>query len=171
MPLKHEAGDKKMAAVSRGVVTALQVYVLLVSLLKSVDFCPPSPDLYKSDKLSYATDPLIQQVNHTNKHFGYGRSKFQQSDALISVICLLLSGDIHPCPGPVCTDRKELCFSISTVEVGTSTSGSTARSNAILPQVQTFVSVSVTSDHEQNNLISRICHPRAVENSESVQHH
>lgn len=59
---------------------------------------------------------------------------------------------------------------MSTVEVGTSTRRITARSNTILPQVRTFFSVSLTSDHEQTNLISRPCRPSAVENPEVIQH-
>ncbi|KAJ8385627.1 hypothetical protein AAFF_G00184240 [Aldrovandia affinis] len=107
---------------------------------------------YNDDKKpNFAIDLLSHYTAQANKHFGFGRhviavafiypslynrgtkhtktvSKLQQSHTLIITICLLLSGDIHQCPGPLnkpaedgprtafTTRRSKTTFSQSTVE-------------------------------------------------------
>lgn len=82
---------------------------------------------------------------------------------LVAVICLLLSGDIHPCPGP---DGQ--CHSPMPGD-GMAFHGTTSRSNNAFPQVRTSISIPATFDHEQTNLIRRFRHPNAVELPEAIR--
>ena len=102
---------------SAGVVTAFLIYALLSNFLRPVDI-NPLQNIYANN-----ADLLHQQTNQNHGNFGHGKhtravslilpslynrlkkntkppTRLQQSNALFITICLLLSGDIHPCPGP-----------------------------------------------------------------------
>ena len=93
---------------------------VLNSSLKLVDI-DPFLKYYGHFNLSFKADLPDHQTNTGN--VGYGKhiltttfvfpslfntakkcpkpsTRIQQGDALIIMICLLLSGDVHPCPGP-----------------------------------------------------------------------
>lgn len=106
-----------------GVVVALLLYVLFLSNMNFNDasqLCLLEDSLYINDYRK----PSNMLENQVNKHFGFGRGalaatfihpyfynrairgtktilKPQQSLAFVIAICLLLSGDIHQCPGSV----------------------------------------------------------------------
>lgn len=108
-----------------GIAAALFVYVLITSNISYTVTGQTFDDRYfpyGDIKLSWA--PHLR-ASHVNKHFGFGRYALavtlihphlfsqargrvyktvlqqQQSLAFIIAICLLLSGDIHQCPGPL----------------------------------------------------------------------
>lgn len=112
--------DYKMAVGREGVVTALLIYGLLVIFLRPFN-TNLFPNFYGKTYANNA-DLLSQKTNQAVGNFGYGKhalaltficsslynrmtkhtkppTMLQHSDALIITICLLLSGDIHPCPG------------------------------------------------------------------------
>lgn len=121
--------DGMMAAGTAGVVTALLVYSLFFNLLCPVDFnlfAEHSANYNaQSKKLVNIADRLIKQIHNISGNFGLGKhivavtfifpflhnrvksqtkssTRLYQNEALglIIMICLLLSGDVHPCPGP-----------------------------------------------------------------------
>ncbi len=112
-----------MVAGRTGVLTAALIYVLIIHFIHS-----------NASGHFIAQNFLTQQCNYTaQKHFGFGRSVLfstfiqfgmqsrtnvtrkqhfirvdcQRGEQLIIVFCLLLSGDIHQCPGPLCSFKLE----------------------------------------------------------------
>ncbi len=118
-----------MVADRAGVAIALLTYGLVLTFLRSVStntflnrvrFNPQH--LYVKLLLNNI-DKSTQQMKQVVGNLGYGRhilavtfifpslfyrvkelfkppARLQHSDAIIIILCLLLSGDIHPCPGP-----------------------------------------------------------------------
>lgn len=130
----------------------------------------PLPSFYRYGKYANNADLLGQQTNNGMANFGYGKhtltvrfifpslyksvkkrrkttTRLRHSDALIIMICLMLSGDIHPCPGPLHTNPgKEVN---TTVDVTCNTS---------ISQVRSYCSDKSLLGHvQQSNLARRLC--------------
>lgn len=118
-----------------GIAAALFVYGLLTNIFSYADTGQIVDDCYfnANTKIPSVTDLLSK---HINKHFGYGRYalaailiqshlptrvkkctttklKTQQSYALVTMF-LLLSGDIHQCPGPLSDQEQGGHYTTST---------------------------------------------------------
>lgn len=147
-----------------GVVTALFIHVLLMSLSAFSDTGQILTDSY--DLRPSSSHLLI--IKQANKHFGFGKHvlaatfihphlfgrlsthtkttlKPQQTLAFIIAICLLLSGDIHQCPGPLnCpTDENHV--------------NTTANNRSIIDNLQVFSPCSFHTALQQSHL--RPCVP------------
>ena len=115
-----------MSAGRAGAVTALLVYSLLLNFLSPANniLLMKPVDMKQFSTVYGNADFLSQQTNQAIGNFGFGKhvlattivypslylrlkkhfkppTQLRQSDALLITICLLLSGDIHPCPGPL----------------------------------------------------------------------
>lgn len=119
-----------MVAGALGGATALLIYSLLINFLSPGYFISASIHTDDQSSFNRFEKILVnhsnrstQQTNNVMGNFGHGKhvlvvtfihpslykrvkkhskptTRLQQREALIITICLLLSGDIHPCPGP-----------------------------------------------------------------------